>query len=475
MTLMQKRLLGLLVTLILGGGAIVIAFWQTSNSEQQEQALNAAAKVFSFKDSNSIKEISLTNHNGNFNLVHEKTADGNNYWSLITPLKTKADNKTITSIINELLSLENKNKKNSLTNNKGVVGDRNIFGLNSPRFRVKLSDTQGKQETLLVGIKNSFDDSLYVERTGSEKIFMVASTLEYQLDQDLFKLRNKKLLTFNKNDIKKITVTELDKTKYICEQVDTNNWRMLQPLNAIADNETISGILTELANVTATTFIAEQATPEKLKLTGLDKPKLAVTLSLNHGFPKQLLFSEVKNKDDTKYYAMISGDNPILEINGTTVFEKLLVEASTLRDLRVLNFTRSQVQTLELISADKTLTFLRSDKNGIDDWNMILPEKAKVQDATLTDLLYRLWSLKATKVVTDKATQTDIKKYDLARPALRINLKAKNGTIVDAMVFGKTENAQQYVMRADSNRIDLIEASFSTEISLDPKTYKEKQ
>lgn len=473
MTLVQRRLLGLTLTLIVGGSAAGLAWWQFHHSQEQQKTEETSAKVLSFSDPALIREVALKTPAGAFTMEREGTAAGGNDWMIVTPVRTKADGATVSALLNELAQLKRKSNPGATTHDNGIAGDRKLFGLDPPRFRVTVSDSQGKQETLTAGIKNSFDGSLYVEREGSPKVLMVLAAIEYQLDQNLFKLRDKRLLNFLPSEVLKLEAAVADKTRYALEHVDEQHWRLTSPRAVAADTDAVAAIVTELGNVVATAFVSEGASPDDLKRTGLDKPALTLILTLRQGAPRRLLFSEVSGKDGKKRYATLGSGNPIIEIASNAVLEKVLVDAETLRDLHVLTFAREQVGTLEISSGNTSLAFKRSGESGGDVWSMTAPATAKAQDATVTGLVYRLWNLKAKRIVLEAAKPADLSRLGLAKPSLRVTVKSPDGAALGTILFGNVEGEDQYVMRADGTRVDTVPVSVSRAIALDPTAYQE--
>ena len=472
MTLVQRRLFGLVATLAVAAAAGGVVWWQNRTLEASARDDAAQAKVLKLADAKAVRRVELTTPAGSFELAREGTAQGTSTWTLTKPLHGGADASAVDGIVNELVEL----KRLSTLGDKDekVVADRALFGLAPPRFTVTLSTGEGPDETLLAGKKNSFDGSLYVQRQGDRAVLLVPGALEYRLDEDLFKLRDKRVVAFDTPDVTGLDVTVDGKPAYALERAGGDDWKLTAPRPVAADSVAVQGILSALSSASATRFVAEQATPAELAKVGLAKPRATVTLRLRQGAPRTASFSEVTEAGAKKYYAALAGPSPILELSSNWVLDKVAVDPESLRDKRTLPFARDDVATVTVQGGDRTLAFERKTVDGAERWSLTAPEKAKAQDATLAGLLYRLWNLKAKRIVSEKVAAGELAKLGLDHPALRVTLARTDGSPLGTLLFGKVEGDEQYAMAAGSSRVDLVDAGVARDIPLDPASYKEE-
>jgi len=473
MTLVQRRLLGLVATLGVAAAAGAVVWWQGRALEASVGDDAARARVLRLTDAKAVRRVELTTPAGSFTLVREGTAQGASAWTLEKPLHTAADASAVDGLLGELVEL----KRTSTLGDKDekIVADKALFGLAPARFTVTLSTGEGAGETLLAGKKNSFDGSLYVQRQGDKAVLLVPGALEYRLDEDLFKLRDKRVLAFDAPDVLGLDVTVDGKPAYALERAGNDDWKLTSPRAVAADGVAVQGLLSALSSASATRFVTEQGTAVELAKVGLARPKAAVTLRLRQGAPRTALFSEVTEAGVKKYYATPGGGpSPVVELSSNWVLDKVAVDPDTLRDKRTLPFARDDVATLTVQGGDKTLAFARQTVDGAEHWSLTAPEKAKAQDATLAGLLYRLWNLKAKRIVSEKVAPAELAKLGLDRPALRVTLAKGDGAALGTLRFGKVEGDDQYAMAEGSTRVDLVDAAVARDIPLDPANYKEE-
>jgi hypothetical protein len=208
---------------------------------------------------------------------------------------------------------------------------------------------------------------------------------------------------------------------------------------------------------------------------GLARPRAAVTLRPRQGPPRTAVFSEVADPSGVKkYYASLGGAAPVLELSSNWVLDRVAVDAESLRDKRTLPFARDDVATLTVQGGDKTLAFERKTEGGAERWSLTAPEKVKAQDATLAGLLYRLWNLKAKRIVAEKVAPAELAKLGLAEPALRVTLARADGSPLGTLLFGKVEGDEQYAMAEGTGRVDLVDAAVARDIPLDPGNYRDE-
>ncbi len=462
MTTVSKRLVGLGVLLVAGGLGAYLASWQTKKSDRDAKAKEASAKVLTLSEPEKVRELSLTTPAGTFVIVREGGTQGETRWQITKPQATLAEASTVDAMLAHLASLKHTSEVG------GDEGKANLalFGLDKPRFVVTLTDASGNSETLRIGKRNSFDGSIYVQKQGNNAVELVPSSLEYQVDKDLFRLRDKKLAHFTTTDVTKLAVTHKDGAYRIEKQGD--DFYLREPKEALADATQVMGILSSLATTQAKAFVSEAANAAQLKQYGLAQP--TATVEVVAGAPHKLLFGSA---GDSTYVSAGEGA-PILELPNDATLRKLQVTYAQLRDKRVVVFDRDAVAKMQVTKGDKSITFARGkDDKGGDNWRITSPEDANAQNATLSGLLYRLWNLKAKEILVEAATAADWANSGLNSPAATIEIFKADGSSIAKVSFGKLEGERQHVGTGEGKRIDGLDKSFVDELSVNLDDYRE--
>lgn len=485
MTMIQKRLVGLAALFVMGGVGLYLVYWQDRRTEQAQKSESAEQKVLRLEKFESIISVELTNSHGLFKLGKQQGEQKPN-WRIETPKQVEADDTIVEGLLRQLSELKHKRiigAKSGETVEPPV--DQSLFGLAPPRFSVKITDKDGKTEALNIGKKNSFDGSLYAQVEGEKVVRSLDGSFEYQVDKDLFGLRNKKILKIDSRDVRQLVVTYRDEKqqhRYAFSKFG-ENFRVQEGSKApgekdgwAADEAQVQGILSGLTNLVATAFTVEQPQKSDLQGFGFLTPVVELDLKTANDATIHLQIGQTKTKEGPgKYYALVA-DGPLMEIAGESLVQKVAVDVVTFRDMKILAFARDDVKTLLLKKGDQQLTFekKRDEKNERDEWNMTSPKAQKVQDAKLAGLLYRVSDLKAAHIVREGATDTDLKTFGLQPVVGQIEMSDAAGKVLATLLVGKIEGAQQYVSALGSARIDLIDASFFQEIAWDADSYKEE-
>ena len=508
MRLIHKRLASLLTLTLVGGGAVALAFWQTEHSEQKEKAAAEAAKVLQLSSPSAVRELVLTSKKGTLTLARAGDAEGKSAWTITAPVQAAAEGDSVDALVQQLVDLRrtavvgagaDKGEESGKDRPTSPV-DLALYGLAPARLSLAITDAKGKTETLLAGKKSAFDGSLYVKLAEAPSVYVVAGALEYQLDKDLFQLRDKRLLAFDAEDVMSVHVQH-GAVRYALER-EGERYRLIEPKVWPADAVAVHALLSALASANAKAFVSESATPEQLKAFGLTKPALQVALALKTGAPKRLLFAVApgvadkasdpkikagESKAEKKYYAMVAGGGtaagagssagaaaaaPIIELAGNWLIEKLAVSPDDLRDKHVLSFTREDVAKITIKKGATTIALAREKEGDNQTWKLTLPEAGRAQDAEATSLVYRLWNMKAKRIVVEAAKAADLQTHGLATPELTVELAKSDNTLVGTYAFGAIVKDEQFVTATPGSRIEVVDKSVVDEIAVDPAKYR---
>ena len=481
MTLIQRRLVGLCVFVVVGALGGFIALWQQRHSELKDQEKKAAEKVLRFDKPELITKLTLDTPAGSFVVQREPNAPEEETWKVKAPLDTVAEKTTVDGILGHLSTLARTRAVGETAPDGTVMppAELGVFGLDPPRFTVTVEANDGAIEKLLVGKKSTFDGSVFVKVDGKPEVGVVPGALEYQVDRDLFKLREKRLAIIDSAQVNRLTVTYVDPAQkrqqhYVLEK-DGEEFAFKEPKVMPADSAQVSGILSSLGSARAKRFVSERATRAEMHTFKLDEPSAQVEMSLANGSTVTLLYSEMKNAESTSYYAMQAGDHPLLELSSEWAFKKAMTSPDDLRDKRVLRIDREAVRTLTLTQGATELRFERraDAKTKELGWSMVAPEARAVSEATLSGLLYTLSSLKGERVIADSAIDADWATYGLDKPEIRVTLAGEADAPLGTLLVGVEKDGGRAVSSAGSRRIDIVDGSRIKDISFNPDDYKD--
>ena len=384
MSLVKKRLLSIAILMTVCCLAVGGLVWQQDRELAAQEAKESAQKLLSL-DKARLSEVRLTVPAGTF--VVNRTGLGSDAWELRAPLQTPADAMVIDGIIQAAIDLRSTVRVGQAPNPGDAKAaaapafELALFGLEPARYSVIFKTQDGNSQTLLVGKKNTYDGSLYVKRADTEDVGMVSGDFAYQLDQDLFKLREKRPVILAADDVVKLQVTPAKGPGYTLERGE-HGLMLTAPLRSAADTGAVGQVLGALSGLRAKSFAAESATtPAALRPFGLDKPAYTAVLHLKDQRVITLLFGELSLAGQSHSFVMEQGDHPVLELGSDWASKKLGLTDQQLRDMRVLAFDKDAVRTLSIVHGQESLTFTvgRDEKTGAETWNATAPAKAEVQ------------------------------------------------------------------------------------------------
>ncbi len=219
-----------------------------------------------------------------------------------------------------------------------------------------------------------------------------------------------------------LTVDEVDRIelehpgrRVVVERKDSG-WHMLEPVDAAADERTISNLLDAVAEARVSRTLDPG---QDLPTFGLDAPSASIALT---GGGKPL--AEIKLGKNTPVggstYVLRDGDERI-HLVADTLDTRLDKKASDLRDKRVLVFDEADARALRLRTAAGEIVLSR-DESG---WRITAPQELRADQAKVGTLLSSLHSMRASDFVDETTDQ--LQRYGLAQPRSTVVIETTEG------------------------------------------------
>lgn len=179
-----------------------------------------------------------------------------------------------------------------------------------------------------------------------------------------------------------VTIRPKDGTAVTLTKLDTDKWEIDAPKKLPADQDVVTGLISNLAPLTAERVIENG--PVDPKTFGLDHPALEVDItSKNHAGQKVLFGDDTPTGDSA--YAMLAGDPRIFTVfrfNKTELDKGL----NDLRDKRLITVDAEKVSRIELIRNGQDIEFGRN----ADNWEIVKPGPYRADPSAADGLLYAL-------------------------------------------------------------------------------------
>ncbi|HQH57188.1 MAG TPA: DUF4340 domain-containing protein, partial [Candidatus Marinimicrobia bacterium] len=198
-------------TLILFGILVVlfaaIYFFEIKGGEKRAKKSKLANQLFQ-AEKDSVKQLILSGDYGD--ITCEKKGME---WIITTPVLTQGDAQSIESNLDLILGANIERKIADTTD------DLSLFGLLEPRGKVQVITQNGKHTIVLIGDENPTGDLIFVKYPDDNSVYTTNKALWTNVNKKLYDLRDKKIMHFNMDEVRKINITSRAKGKVSLEKV----------------------------------------------------------------------------------------------------------------------------------------------------------------------------------------------------------------------------------------------------------------
>lgn len=427
----KTTLIAFFLLLVFGG----LVYWvEIRGAGERSKGKSQADRVFS-GDFLTVNSITIEKKDGRVRVFRKSPEE----WEIVEPLRTEADNGAVKSLVNRLQNLEFRR-----------VVDENPtdlakYGLADPEFRVEVKGGRA-EDTIAIGNRGPIGSTLYLQKKSSPRILLVDSSLKSMVNKGLFDLRERRIISFERNQVEGINLAYPDREVKLVKK--DLKWRMEKPAAYPADENEIDRLLTELIGLKADRFVVEKL--EDPARYGFLRPQLLVNLALKDN--KTAAF-RVGEKTEGGFYANRVGGDPVYLVD-PQVLNKLNKNVNDLRDKTILTFERDAVLALEF--ARPSTATIRIEKKTEDKWRSVYPDNRDIDRFTLGNLLNEIRRVRAQDFVTDRPE--NLKMYGLDKPSLKINLFGADNKPLDSLIVGKESIPGSTFAKTDASTIYQVES-----------------
>ncbi|MFH1007367.1 MAG: DUF4340 domain-containing protein, partial [Candidatus Latescibacterota bacterium] len=266
-------------------------------------------------EKNDVEKLELKQRGGPLFVLSKAGSE----WMMEQPRKLLGDQDEVNKILTKL----NSGKAQTFVTEK--PDHPRSYGLDGPDIEVTLWLGKDKAKKLLKIGDREDPNRYYAQDEARDPVFTVDSTLVQELRKDLFALRDKKVVRFERSRIDQIDLVYAD-SSIVCQKDTSDTWRVTVPVVHAAKKWKVSGMLSDVASLVAEEFVAEQA--GDLSRYGLDAPK--VTLRLWEG-SKILTEVLLGNTKGNLVYAKVA-DRETVYLVKSRMLEKLSPKVADLLD-----------------------------------------------------------------------------------------------------------------------------------------------
>lgn len=409
------------VLVLVGLGAyIYFVTWKMPADEPGEKL----EKVFASLQADTIDEVTIALASGESTTMKKD----NGVWQMSQPVAAKVDESEIGGITSGLSSIEIVRVVDENPT------DLNDYGLSNPPMAVSFKAAGGTEpRTLLIGDKTPTGGDLFAMRGSDKRVFLVSSQQETTFKKSSFDLRDKVLLTFDRDKVDGVDVTAAGRTLAVVK--DGTEWRLARPVQARADFGVVEGLVGRLQAAQMKSIVTNEATPADLRTFGLDRPE--VTVNLNLGSARATLVVGGK-ADENAVYARDASKAMVVTVE-SALLDDLTKSADDYRRRDLFEFRAYNADRVEIARGGQTTVFERTraqptpgGQAGGNSWKRVSPNPADVDRDTVDALLAGLAAMRATSFV-DSAARTGLDK-----PAMTVYVKFEDGKKEERVAFGQT-------------------------------------
>jgi hypothetical protein len=332
-------------------------------------------------------------------------------WSIAAPAAYAADQEAVSGIVSALSPATG----DSVVEDK--PGDVSKYGLANPALTVTVRERTGKLDELAIGDDVPGGSLVYLRVAGNPKVYAAPSSLKTSFDKGVNDLRDKRLLTFDQNQLTRIQVVA-GKSTIEFGKNGQNEWAIVQPQPYRADSFQVEELLRKLTEAKMDLKAPDGEAQKAEKGYAAGKP--AATAKLTDSTGTQTLEMRKSGDDYFGKSSAVAGTYKLAADLGK-LLEKPLDE---FRNKKLFDFGYTDPSKLEI----QGKTFTRSGS----DWKM----DGKVMDAaSVQGLIDKLRELSASQFAASGFTSAEA----------AITIVSNEGKRTEKVEFAKT--ADGYLAR----------------------------
>ena len=416
------RTLGVLVVL-LGGLA---AYLYYVDAEKPVGETEEKPKVFAV-EADQIEELKVSTIAGGAAEL-KKSADG---WYLTKPQHLRADDSEVTGITSNLSSVS---IQRVVDENPSNLGD---YGLREPLAEVSFKAKGAKEfKTLQIGTKTPAGSDMYAKTADGKKVFLVFGYLESSLNRTPFDLRDKKIISFDREKVDRIEIRHGSSLVSLVKA--SGEWRMTAPVEARADFGAIEGLISKLQSAQMKAIVTED--PAEFDKYGITPPSAEVTIV--SGSAKAAMAFGSKTADNFIHVRDLS--KSLVVTAPADLFDEIEKGPAEYRRKDLFEFRAFNLDRLEITRDTTTVTFERlkgKGKDGADAWQNAVTSKA-VDAAKFEAFLTKLSGTRAQSFVDEKT------KTGLDAPVVTVKATFDEGKKSETVTIGRV-GAEVFSGRTD--------------------------
>lgn len=419
----ELRSILILLAVLLGLGAYIYVTRDDDGSASEEN------RVFASLDADDIQSLTVRSEAGDTTTV-ERNGEG---WQIVSPIAASASATEVSGLTTTLSALDRVRVVDE------APADLAEFGLAPPRVSVEFTaDGDLASGGLLLGNKTSTGQNLYAKRTDGDAVFLVAAYQESSLNRSTFDLRDKALLTVDRDQVQAVQVSRDGDSLSLRKEGD--QWRLTAPVEGRADLGMVEGLIGSVSGAQMRSVASENPTPDQLRSWGFTESALTIALTQSADTASLIIGDPA---DESAVYARDASKPFVITID-RTVADAVARPAVEYRRRDLFAFRAYTANRVEFVRGDSTVTFerVRGTADAPDSWRRVAPTAGEVDRSQMDLLLTGLADMRVTTFVPTTANT------GLDAPVLTVTATFDDDNKTETVRFGR-RGTSAYAARAD--------------------------
>ena len=269
---------------------------------------------------------------------------------------------------------------------------------------------------------------------------------------------------FESDDITRLSVTAESGDRTVLEKTD-DRWQLVEPFAGAVDVTEVGALSSSLAALEMQRVVAEPEDAADLTAFGLGEPRIEGGVTTTTGTDARLLIGE-QTPTGGDLYATVAGSNRVFLISGYLdgTFNKTTFD---LRDKTILDFTRDQVDSLEITGTDLAIRLRQVDNR----WSLVHPIEAHADLGVTNGLVGRLSTGQMAAIEAESTDALESFGLDTPRLTVTVGLGSSAATL---LIGDATPAGTVYARDTARNLVFTVSESLLTELEQEVDEYRRK-
>jgi hypothetical protein len=352
-------------------------------------------------DRNDVTSLEITSESAK--TILRKTTAG---WRIIAPVNDRADARVMDSLLDHIQFLRRDDTISNLGKKEEKQKLLKEFGLLKPHLRLDWQ-TKNRHFAIEFGADAAVEGTCYVRVEGNDTVFVTGNELKNMILKRPDTFRDHQITPFLTAQIDRVIVHQSAGDIELVRQQD--DWQIVRPIKARADNDTINDMLEKINATPILDFVDNEKTPNS------ETENAGRSISLFSGEEKVEIFcgSSFPNESG-KIYLRIASRPSLVQVSDSFA-QTIDVKPNQLRDRKIARLNPDVIDHIRIDQTGAASVFLARHE---DHWEIVSKQNAPANSEMVNQLVTALNGTDVQEFISD--TAADLSRYGLEAPPLRV-------------------------------------------------------